>query len=141
MISRSLTLMFAHLAADLLVVLHFAFILFVVFGALLAFRWRWVILLHVPAAVWGALIEFQDWTCPLTPWENHFRELAGEEGFSGGFIENYLLSVIYPEGLTRNVQIVLGTAVVVVNLAVYAWLILRCRSNRGEKPGHETTAE
>ena len=132
--------MLARLAADLLVVLHFGFILFVVFGALLAFRWRWVILLHIPAAAWGALIEFQDWTCPLTPWENHFRKLAGEEGFTGGFIEHYLLSVIYPGGLTRTVQIVLGTAVLAVNLGVYGWLIVRSRSNPSETPEHESAS-
>jgi hypothetical protein len=132
--------MFARLAADLLVVLHLAFILFVIFGALLAFRWRWIILLHIPAAVWGALIEFQDWTCPLTPWENHFRELAGEEGFSEGFIEHYLLSVIYPEGLTRNVQFVLGTAVLLINLGLYGWLIVRGRSNQSETPAHDSAS-
>jgi hypothetical protein len=117
--------MLARSAADLLVVLHFAFILFVIFGAVLEFRWRWVIWLHLPAVVWGALIEFQNWTCPLTPWENRLREMAGEKGISGGFIEHYLLSVIYPEGLTRNVQIVLGSLVLVINVTVYSVLIYR----------------
>jgi hypothetical protein len=128
--------MLARLAADLLVALHFSFILFVVFGAFAAFRWRWVIWLHLPAAVWGALIEFQDWTCPLTPWENRLREMAGEEGFSGGFIEHYLLSVIYPEGLTRNVQLVLGSLVLLINLGAYGWLVSR-KAHRGGSAAQE----
>lgn len=124
--------MFARLAADLLVVIHFSFVLFVVFGALLAFRWRWVILFHLPAVAWGALIEFQNWTCPLTPWENRLREMAGDKGFSGGFIEHYLLSVMYPEGLTRNVQIVLGSAVLVINIGIYTALVIRRMSRTRE---------
>lgn len=131
--------MLVRLAADLLVVFHFSFILFVILGGLLAFRWKWVICLHLPAVIWGMLIEFQDWICPLTPWENQLRKMAGEEGYSGGFVEHYLLRVMYPEGLTRNVQIVLGTAVLLINLAAYGWLILR-QYKRRERTTHDTGA-
>ena len=131
--------MLARLAADLLVVVHFSFILFVILGALLAFRWRWVIRVHLPAVVWGMLIEFQDWTCPLTPWENRLREMAGEEGYSAGFIEHYLLSVIYPAGLTRNVQIVLGISVLVINVGLYGTIVWRSM-RRCNEPTEEPVA-
>lgn len=119
-----------RLAADLVALTHFGFVLFVVFGGLLALRWRRMIWLHLPAAVWGAWIEFAGWICPLTPLENRLRALAGDAGYRGGFVEHYLLPVLYPTGLTREVQIALGLAVVLVNLAVYGWLVKR-RSHRG----------
>ena len=110
--------------ADFLVVLHFVFILFVVLGGFLVLKWRWVSLIHFPSAVWGALIEFQGWICPLTPLEQKFRMAASEEGYSGGFIQHYLLAVIYPDGLTRDIQFALGTSVIVINLAVYGWIVI-----------------
>ena len=109
-----------HILADLVVGVHALFVAFVVVGGLLALRWPWVAALHLPAAVWGALIEFQGWICPLTPLEKSLRAAAGQAGYEGGFIEHYLLPVLYPPGLTRSVQLVLGSVVIAVNLVVYA---------------------
>lgn len=111
----------ARLVADALLLLHGLFILFVVAGGLLVLRWPKIAWVHLPAAAWGAAIEFCCWVCPLTPLENHFRKLAGEQGFAGGFIQHYLLPAIYPDELTRAIQIGLGVFVVLVNVAIYAW--------------------
>jgi hypothetical protein len=113
--------------ADLVVVLHFGFVLFVVFGGLLALRWPRAAWFHLPAAAWGAGIEFLQGICPLTPLENHLRRLGGEQGYSGGFVERYILPVMYPEGLTREVQLAIGIFVVALNLAVYAAAFRRRR--------------
>jgi len=113
------------LVADLLVVAHLAFICFVVLGGLLALKWPRAAFLHIPAAVWGALLEFQGWLCPLTPLEQHFRTAAGEAGYTGSFIEHYLLPIIYPADLTRDLQLQLGVFVVVINAAIYGWLLAR----------------
>jgi hypothetical protein len=112
-------------AADLLVLLHLAFIIFVVAGGLAVFKWPWMALLHIPAAVWGAIIEYKGWICPLTPWENSLRRLAGEEGYTEGFIEHYILQLVYPPGLTRDMQTTLGTVVLVINLLIYSVLLYR----------------
>jgi hypothetical protein len=117
------------LLADATLVVHFCFVLFVAFGGLLFVRWRWIPWLHVPAALWGAAIEFGGWICPLTPLENELRTRAGEAPYTGDFIARYLTPVIYPEGLTREVQIGLGTGAVVLNVAIYA-IVLRRRSTR-----------
>lgn len=114
-----------RLAADAVLLLHAAFILFVVFGGLLAWRWPWMAWLHVPAALWGAFIELSGGSCPLTAWENAFLAKAGLAGYGGGFIEHYLLGAIYPAGLTRTVQLLLGGAVLVVNLTIYGLLARR----------------
>lgn len=114
-----------RLLADLTVVAHGLFIVFVVLGGLLVLRWPRVAWVHVPCAIWGVLIEITGWICPLTPLENRFRRLAGEGGYGGGFIETYLLPLIYPGGLTREVQLVMGGLVVVVNASVYGWIVLR----------------
>jgi hypothetical protein len=114
--------------AEAVVAVHFAFVLFVLFGGLLVLRWRWVMWLHLPAAVWGALIEFAGWVCPLTPLEKWLRREGNLAGYEGGFIEHYILPVLYPQALTRNVQLALGTGVVLLNLLVY-WRVLR-RSGR-----------
>lgn len=116
-----------RLLADLVLLLHAAFVLFVVLGALLVLRWPRVAWVHVPAALWGACIEFAGWICPLTPLENHWRRLAGEEGYAGGFVEHYVFPVLYPDGLTRNAQLVLGALVLLINAAVYGWAIRRRR--------------
>jgi hypothetical protein len=116
-----------HILADLVVGVHTLFVAFVVVGGLLALRWPWVAVLHLPAAAWGALIEFQGWICPLTPLENSLRASAGQAGYRGGFIEHYLLPVLYPTGLTRGVQLALGSGVIVVNLVVYGFLMARWR--------------
>lgn len=107
--------------ADGVLVVHLAFVLFVALGGFLALRWPSVAWLHVPTACWGAYIEFSGRICPLTPLENSFRERGGETGYSGGFIDHYVTALIYPEGLTRTAQMVIGTAVVVLNVGLYAW--------------------
>ncbi len=117
----------AGVLADVLVVLHFAFIVFVVFGGVLVWRWRWVAWLHVPAALWGAAIEFVSGVCPLTPLENQWRVQAGESGYPHSFIEQYLTPLIYPVGLTPSVQIYLGAAVLLINMAIYGFLLYRTR--------------
>jgi hypothetical protein len=112
----------AWLLANALVLLHLVFILFVVAGGLLVAWKRTLVWLHLPAAIWGALIEFMGWICPLTPLENHFRRLSGQAGYEGGFIEHYLLPLIYPETLTAVTQYVLGGLVLAINFLVYIWL-------------------
>jgi hypothetical protein len=109
--------------AGLVLVLHLGFVLFVALGGLLVLRWPRLAWLHVPAALWGAGIEFSGGICPLTPLENRFRRLGGEAGYAGGFIDHYVTALLYPHGLTRTAQLVLGTAVVVVNVLLYraAW--------------------
>lgn len=107
------------LAADALVVLHLVFILFVVLGGLLVFRWPRLAWVHVPAFAWGAIIEFNNWICPLTPLEQRLRVAAGEGAYGGGFVEHYLLPLIYPEGLTPEIQLGLGLFVLAVNVVVY----------------------
>jgi Protein of Unknown function (DUF2784) len=119
-----------QLLADLTVLLHGAFIVFVVFGAWLAWRWRWVAWVHVPCAAWGAMVELAGWVCPLTPLENAFRARAGEAGYRGGFIEHYVVPAIYPAGLTRAQQIVLGAVVIAINAVAYGLLIRRGASPR-----------
>lgn len=119
-----------RILADLVVGLHFLFVLFVLLGGLLALRWRWIPWLHLPAAVWGALIEFGGWVCPLTPLEQTLRARAGGSGYEGGFIEHYLIPVLYPGALTRNLQFVLGAVVIVSNLLVYGWIMRRARKRR-----------
>lgn len=114
-----------RLLADLVVGIHALFVVFVVAGGLLALRWPWVTAVHLPAAIWGALIELGGWVCPLTPLEKALRSAAGQAGYQGGFIEHYLLPALYPAGLTRGVQLALGSLVIAVNLAVYAALIRR----------------
>ena len=110
------------LFADVVVLIHLVFVCFVVLGGLLALKWPGIIWLHLPAAVWGALIEFANWPCPLTPLENWLRRRAGGAGYGTGFIEHYLVPLLYPPGLTRGLQIGLGIAVLVVNAAVYLWV-------------------
>ena len=105
--------------ADAVLVLHLAFILFVVLGGLLVLWRRWLIWLHLPVVAWGILIEFAGWICPLTPLENWLRMQGGDRGFSGGFINHYLVSLIYPAGLTRELQWLLGALVLAINAAMY----------------------
>ncbi len=116
-----------RLLADLVVLLHLAFVLFVVSGGVLALKWRWVAWLHLPAAAWGAAVECGGWMCPLTPLEHWLRGQAGETAAQSDFIARYVLPTLYPEGLTREVQFALGTLVVVVNLVIYGWLWRRTR--------------
>jgi hypothetical protein len=115
--------MIFRLSADLLVALHFAFIVFVALGGLLVLKWQWLALLHIPAVIWGMLIELHGWICPLTPLEIQFRELAGEAGYAGSFIDHYLMSLIYPAGLTRELQITLAILLAGLNLLVYGYVV------------------
>ena len=118
--------------ADVVVVVHGAFVVFVIVGAFLALRWRWLVWLHVPAAIWGVLIEYAGWICPLTPLENALRARAGESGYTGDFIEHYVLRALYPQGLTRTTQLVLGSLALGVNIAAYTLLIRQSRSRRDD---------
>lgn len=121
----------AGFAADALVVLHLVFVVFVVFGGVLVYRWPGWAWAHVPAFVWGAVIEFNNWICPLTPLEQRLRLAAGENGYSGGFVEHYLLPLLYPQGLTRDIQVGLGLFVVAVNVGVYGiWLWRKWRTHQ-----------
>lgn len=108
--------------ADAVLLLHLAFILFVVLGGLLVLRRPRLAWLHLPAVVWGAFIEFTGGVCPLTPLEVTLRQRAGEAGFTGGFIEHYVTAVIYPGGLTRPTQVAFGVLVLALNGFVYARL-------------------
>lgn len=120
-----------HWAANAVVLLHLAFIVFVIFGGLAVLRFRWIAWLHVPAFVWGAGIEFLGAVCPLTPLEQQLHTLAQDQGYSGGFVEHYIMPVMYPTGLTQTVQNALGTFVVAINLAIYG-VVLRRTSRRKE---------
>ncbi len=122
--------MIFRLLADAVLILHLAFIVFVVAGGWLALRWAWMPWLHLPAAVWGIVIELSGWICPLTPLENALRASGGEAGYAGGFIAEYLLPLIYPDELTRAVQFVLAGVVIACNLLAY-YFVWRCRRSRG----------
>ena len=111
--------------ADLTVALHFAFVLLVILGGFLVLRWRGLRWVHLPVAAWGILIEFAGWICPLTPLENQLRRLGGEAGYRGGFIEHYILAALYPEGLTRQTQVVLGVIVLALNGLIYRRVFAR----------------
>ncbi|MBE1425567.1 hypothetical protein H4684_002222 [Desulfomicrobium macestii] len=120
----------AHLlAANAVLILHLLFICLVMLGGLVVPRYPRFAFVHVPAAIWGVLVEAFGWYCPLTDLENALLRRAGEEGYGGGFVERYLLAVIYPDGLTRETQMLLAGMVVLVNVAVYGW-VLKKRSKR-----------
>jgi hypothetical protein len=111
--------------ADLVVLVHGAFVAFVILGGFLVIRWRRLVWLHVPAATWGVLIEFGGWICPLTPLENTLRRRAGEAGYSGDFVEHYVLRALYPAGLTPRVQWMLGGFALAINVLAYSLVIWR----------------
>jgi len=117
--------MTARLLADAVLLLHGLFILFAVLGGLGVWRWPRLAWLHLPAAAWAGWVVSAGWICPLTPLENSLRRRAGEAGYSGGFVEHYLLGLIYPEGLTRPVQVGLGLGVLLFNAVLYGWLVAR----------------
>jgi hypothetical protein len=121
-----------RLLADFVVLVHLAFVVFAVAGAVLVLRWRWLMWVHLPAVVWAALIEFAGWICPLTPLENRLRILGGGAGYSGGFVEHYVLPILYPSGLTRGVQVLLGSLVIVINVGVYSFLVVRASRGHGQ---------
>ena len=119
--------MYFRLAADGVLLLHLAFILFALLGGALAARWRWMPLLHLPTAAWAFFVELTGRICPLTPIENDLRIRAGQSGYTQSFVEHYLLDLIYPAGLTPELQFALAGTVIVVNIAIYAWLAWRWR--------------
>jgi len=110
------------LLADLVVLVHLGFVVFVVLGGLLVMKWPWLIRIHLPAVFWGVAVELSGWICPLTPLEKWLRHKGGEENYQFDFVAHYLLPVLYPQGLTRKSQIVLGALVLVVNVAIYGWV-------------------
>ena len=122
--------MLFRLAADALVLLHLAFIVFVVAGGFLTWHWQRLAWIHVPVALYGAAIEFVGWVCPLTPWEIALRRQAGQAGYEGGFIEHYVLPIIYPGELTPTLRLALGLAVVAVNAVAYTGFVVRRRRTR-----------
>jgi hypothetical protein len=128
-----MALVLLRLAADALVVLHLAFVVFVVGGGFLCWRFRRVAWIHVPAAIWGMLIEFTGWICPLTPLENRLRIGAGDLGYEGSFVEHYIIPVLYPSNLTRSSQVGLGVLVVLLNLFAYAVYFRRHYGRRFNK--------
>jgi hypothetical protein len=111
-----------RILADAVVLFHLAFVVFVVVGGFLAWRWRWVVFAHVPAVAWGIWIELSGGICPLTPLENSLRAHSGETGYSEGFIEHYILPVLYPIGLTRQNQWILAALLVAINVLAYSKL-------------------
>lgn len=128
--------MLQSLLADLVMLVHFGFVLFVTLGALLVLWRRWVAWFHVPCALYGAAIEFFGWICPLTPLENHLRRAAGQAGYEGGFIEHYVGGILYP-GNWNEIHLFLGVLVLMLNAGLYAWILTRGRE-AGEP--HETRA-
>jgi Protein of Unknown function (DUF2784) len=122
--------MLYRLLADAVLMLHLAFVLFVALGGLLVLRYPRLIWLHVPAVVWGVYVEFSGRICPLTPLENSLRQRGGETGYSGGFIDHYVTSLVYPDGLTRTTQVMVGLSVIAINLVIYAVLLRRLRRSQ-----------
>ena len=122
--------MLDRLMADLIVVLHFAFIAFAIGGGLLVLRWRRLIYLHLPAVAWAALVELMHWHCPLTHLENYFIGRYGAKGYEGGFLDHYLIPIIYPDGLTPAIQVGIGLFVLAVNGAVYGFVVAQALSRR-----------
>jgi len=110
------------LLADLVVIIHFSFVIFAVFGGILVLKWKRVMWFHIPVVFWAALVEIAGWICPLTPLEGWLRGKGGMESYEIGFIEHYILPVLYPSSLTRGVQIVLGISVFILNLLIYSWV-------------------
>lgn len=117
--------MLFHLLADIVVFAHLLYIVFVTVGGFLLLKWKRLIWIHVPAVIWAVLIEFANWYCPLTPLENWFRKTGGMHGYQSGFIEHYILPLIYPAVLTRELQVIIGLFVLIVNLGIYGWIIYR----------------
>jgi hypothetical protein len=125
--------MFYRFAADAVVIFHFCFVGFVITGGVLVLRWRKLMLLHIPAVLWGITVELSGWLCPLTPLENNLRRWGGYDGYEGSFVDHYIMPILYPEGLTRNIQIVLGCFIFAVNAACYGYILVR-RHRTGRKP-------
>ncbi len=119
--------------ADAVVVFHLLFVLFVILGGLLVLRWRRAVWFHLPAVFWGIFVEFSGWICPLTPLENWLRYQGGRAAYDTGFVAHYILPVLYPAGLTRQIQFVLGSLILLLNLGVYGWIWYRFRRGKKEE--------
>ena len=119
--------MFYKILADLIVIIHLTFIIFALLGGLLLLWRKWIIYIHLPAAIWITVIVIQGWICPLTPLENYFRMAGNTEGYSGGFLAHYILPVIYPEGLTHGLRLLLGSIALSINIVLYTYVIYRRR--------------
>jgi len=111
--------------ANMVIWFHLLFIAFALLGGLCSLWRKWVMLIHIPTAIWISLIEFTGWICPLTPLENYLRAASGAAGYDGGFVEHYLIPIIYPAGLTPDIQILLGIAATLLNISIYAYVIFR----------------
>ena len=122
--------MFERIAADAVLVLHLAFVLFALLGGLLALRAPGFAWLHLPALAWAAFVEFTGRVCPLTPLEVALRRAASDSGYAGGFVEHYIVALLYPEALTRDVQMVLGATLVVLNVVIYGAVVFHLRRAR-----------
>ena len=122
--------MLERAGADAVLIAHFAFVAFVVLGGLLLLRWRALAWIHLPAVAWAALVELAGWVCPLTPLEITLRQAAGDAGYSGDFLGHYIAALLYPEGLTRALQISLGAFVILVNICIYAVVVRRVQAER-----------
>lgn len=120
-----------RLAADAVALVHLAFVVFVLLGALLALKWRWIPWVHLPTTAWGLFNELSGRACPLTGIENDLRVQAGEPGYARGFIEHYLLNAIYPSGVPSEVQTILSVVVFTTITSIYVWLHLRHWRSRG----------
>lgn len=118
--------MIYRILADLILILHFCFVLFAVFGGLLVLRWRWMWKLHIPAVVWGFFVQYFVWICPLTDWENYFRQLSGEFGYKSGFIEYYIVTLLYPE-VTPQIHFLLAVSLLICNLLMYYFVFRQMR--------------
>ena len=127
--------MIFRLGADLVLIVHLGFVLFVVLGGLLVWRWTWLIWIHLAAVSWGALIEFAGFVCPLTPLEGRLRELGGEVRYEGDFIGQYITAFLYPPGLTRSLQIWLGSLALLSNLLLYGYFLVRGLRGNATRPG------
>lgn len=114
----------AKLGVDLIIISHLLFVMFVLVGGLLLLKWRKVAWLHLPAVIWGILVELNGWLCPLTPLENHLRRQAGLGMYEGDFVMHYIMPVLYPVDLTRTTQILFGSIVILVNLAIYIYVFV-----------------
>lgn len=123
------------LLSDLVIVIHFAFVIFVVAGGLLLYLRWWLVFLHLPAIIWGALVEFTHWICPLTYLEDWLRERAGLAAYRGDFVTHYLLPILYPVHLTAHIQIALGSLVIVINVIIYTALLWRWQKIRHAQTG------
>lgn len=122
-----------QLAADLLVLIHFSFIIFVVLGGLLVLRWPWAAIAHLPAAAWGAWIEFTHGVCPLTPLEQSLRRSGGAESYDGSFIDQYIIPIVYPAGFTPEIATILAWGVLALNLPIYALVVIRRNRRRQDE--------